>query len=313
MHSQTLDLSIVVVNYNSRDHLRKCIRSIKDSARGFTYEVIVVDNASYDGSAEMMRAEFPDIRLIANKDNVGFSRANNQGARVSRGRYVLLLNNDTLVLPEALKTMTTIMDGNPGIGLLGCRLLNTDGTLQQSFYTKIGFVNDFFRKYLVNLYEKRKNPIVGKYLEWRHSKPREVGMIKGACMFLRRQAFFDIDLMDENFFMFFEEGDLSLRIKRLGWKIFYTPEAEIVHFGGVSTAANSYKSEVEYRRSQLYFYQKHYGRGTLALIKVYLYCKLFKNHGWCFLTDWLGFKSSKTSEEIKRFNDDVLAIIRSFK
>lgn len=269
-----LDLSIVIVNYNAKAYLRKCLLSIR--GHGFTYEIIVVDNNSMDGSAEMVREEFPDVHLIANKGNKGFSPANNQGARVSRGRYILLLNNDTVVSPESLKTMLAIMEKNPGVGLLGCRLRNSDGTLQQSFGRDINFFYDFFRKYVTNLYSKWQNPLVGKYLIWRHATEKEVAWVKGACMLLRRQAFFDVDLMDENFFMFFEEVDLSIRVRELGWKVLYTPDAEIIHFGGTSTSTNNYRALIEYRRSQLYFYKKHYGKPGEMLIRLYLYAKVLK-------------------------------------
>lgn len=306
--SELLDLSIVIVNYNARVHLRNCLQSIQKTAEDFSYEIIVVDNKSWDGSAEMVREEFPHIRLIANEHNKGFSSANNQGARISHGRYILLLNNDTLALPNSLKTMISIMDKNPRVGLLGCRLSNGDGTLQQSFGRRINFFFDFFRKFITNLYSNKKNQLVGKYLEWRHSKTAEAAWVKGACMFLRRQAFFDADLMDEHYFMFFEEADLSNHLMELGWKVLYTPEAEIVHFGGASTTTNNYRALLEYRKSQLYFYRKHYGNFGEYGIRLYLYLKVVKNYLAYFIRKLLSNRDAKELEKQNQFCRELLKI-----
>ncbi|MFQ5673227.1 MAG: glycosyltransferase family 2 protein [Nitrospinales bacterium] len=274
-------LSIVIVNYNSKDYLRDCLYSIRETAANLQCEIIVIDNRSVDGSVEFIRKVFPEVILIPNKINCGFSRACNQGIKISRSPYILLLNNDTVLLPHALETMISIMEKSPGIGLLGCKLLNTDRSLQQSFGRVTGFVNEFGRKYFINLYEKHKNSLVGKFLNWTHAGEKEVAWVKGACMLLRRQAILDADLMDENYFMYMEEVDLSIRIKQLGWKIVYTPRAQIVHHGGGSTATNSYRALVEYRKSQLYFYKKHYGKSGLLKLRIYLYCKLCVNYlGW---------------------------------
>lgn len=270
-------LSIIIVNYNSKDYLKECLYSIKETAGDIEYEIIVVDNHSFDGSVKFIRQVFPEVSLVANKFNYGFSRACNQGIRVSKGKYILLLNNDTVLLSNALEEMLTIIENAPGIGLLGCKLLNADRSLQQSFGRVTSFINDFGRKYFINLYEKYGNAWVGKFLNWTHSTEKEVEWVKGACMLLRRQAIFDADLMDENYFMYMEEVDLSLRIKQLGWKVFYTPRAEIVHFGGRSTATNQYRASVEYRKSQLYFYKKHYGKAGLLKLRSYLFCKLAVN------------------------------------
>lgn len=311
MNTDTLDLSIIIVNYNAKAYLRKCIKSIEDTAREASYEIIVVDNNSLDGSVEMMREEFPQVKLIANQHNHGFSSANNQGSKVSCGRYVLLLNNDTVALPGALQSMINIMDKNPGIGLLGCRLLNGDGSLQQSFGKPINIFYDFFRKFISNLYSINKNHWVGKFLVWRHSTTKEVAWVKGACMFLRRQALFDVDLMDDKFFMFFEEADLSIRIRQLGWKIVYTPEAEIVHFGGTSTATNNIKALIEYRKSQLYFYKKHYNKMGEYWIKFYLYCKILKNFLAYYLQKLFTGKNSQRTTNLRNVYQEIFRFLQT--
>ena len=309
MQLEPLDLSIVIVNYNAKNYLRNCLLSILSIPRNFTYEIIVVDNKSLDGGVEMIKDEFSDIRLIENQSNKGFSAANNQGARVSRGKNILLLNNDTIIPSGSLETMISIMDKNPGVGLLGCRLKNGDGTLQQSFGKSINFFYDFFRKYITNLYWKRKNHLIGKYLIWRHDKSKEVAWVKGACMLVRRQALFDVDLMDENFFVFFEEVDLSLRIRQLGWKILYTPSAEIIHFGGVSTSTLQFRSLIEYRKSQLYFYKKHYGKTGETLIRLYFYAKIFKTSLLYEIKKRFTNGSSEELEFYRNYRREILDIL----
>jgi hypothetical protein len=308
----TLDLSIVIVSFNAWDYLEKCLLSIRNTVQEMSYEIIVVDNNSLDGTVGRIRSDFPGARLIANSSNVGFARGNNQGIEVARGRYVLLLNNDTEVLPGAVYTLFRIMENHPRVGLLGCRLLNTDGSLQVSFGSKISFISDFSRKYVINFYEIRKNRLVGRYLEWRHSRQREVDWVKGACMFLRRQALLDAEMLDEKIFMYTEEVDLGSRISDLGWKIWYTPEARIIHHGGISTSANSYRAQIEYRKSQLYFYSKHYGRNGELLIRAFLVAKMCRNILWWRWRDWISGEESELSRQRKLFCREVLSFARNF-
>lgn len=310
MAQQKLDLSIIIVNYNSIHYLRDCIKSIRKTTYNIRYEIIVVDNNSQDGSVGIIRNEFQDVLLIANRDNAGLSRAWNQGIRVSRGHYILLLNNDTILLPGSLDTMWKVMERSSGIGLLGCRLLNSDGSLQQSFGKVISIYNDFIQKFFINLYEQGRNPIVGKYLRWTHSTPKEVDWVKGANMMLRRETLYDVGLLDENYFMYMEEVDLSLRVKQLGWKVYYSPEAEIIHCGGGSTATNRYKAAISYRRSQLYFYKKHYGQWGLIRLKGYLYLKMGVHYSLGYIRHLFGKRDSSESQERRRFVREVLSLLR---
>lgn len=313
MTEPSTTLSIVIVNYNSKDYLRECFYSIQETAANLEHEIIVIDNHSFDGSVEFIRKVFPEVTLIANKFNYGFSRACNQGIKISKGRYILLLNNDTVLLPHALEDMIAVMEQSPGIGLLGCKLLNTDRSLQQSFGKVTGFLNEFGRKYFINLYEKYKNPLVGKFLNWAHTEEKEVEWVKGACMLLRRQAIFDADLMDENYFMYMEEVDLSIRVKQLGWKVVYTPKAQIIHHGGGSTATNSYRASVEYRKSQLYFYKKHYGKSGLFKLRAYLYCKLGMNYlGWWAVNLFKRGADSRL-EERGRCLREIFKLVREYR
>jgi GT2 family glycosyltransferase len=276
--SSSLDLSVVIVNYKSVDFLGSCIRSIKETAEDISYEIIVVDNDSQDGSDRDIRSKFPDITLIVNRDNLGFSGANNQGIKVSKGKNILLLNNDATVKPGALSRLMDSMERHPGVGLMGGKLINTDGTVQQSFGKLIPYISEFLQSKLIwNFYEIHKNRIVGLIMEKLHCQPRMVDWVKGAGMMLRREAIFDVEFLDDRFFMYFEEADLCIRLKKIGWKVYFEPGAEIVHHGGISVSKNRFRVFLECRRSQLYFYKKHYGKTGLWWIKSYLLLKLNKN------------------------------------
>jgi GT2 family glycosyltransferase/O-antigen/teichoic acid export membrane protein len=310
----SLDLSIITVNYKSTDHLMKCLESIADSVGNLSYEVIVIDNNSQDDCAERVSSQFPEAIFIANDENVGFSRANNQGIKVSKGKYILLLNNDTVVQRESLAKMHSIMERSPEIGLLGCRLVNADGSMQHSFGRMLSIVNEFGRKYIINpLLRHHKNPTIKKITDSLFSHEQEADWICGACMFLRRKALQEVRLLDEKIFLYMEDVDLGVRIKRAGWEVKYTPEATVIHFGGGSVPQNQFRTLVEYRRSQLYFYKKHYGQLGLLPLKVYLYMKMGKNFLMTFVDRLLTLKKPEELEERDRFNREIFSIIRNYR
>ena len=269
-----VDLSIIIVNFNARAYLEDCLRSIEENTRATPYETFVVDNGSADGSCEMVRLEFPWVHLIENEQNVGFSCANNQAMRLSRGEFVLLLNNDTLVLPRAIDTMVDIIRARPEVGVVGCTLRNSDMSVQISFGRMISMRNELVLKLMSDRY-KRGNRLVQRYLELRSRREHTPDWVSGACLLARAEALCAVDLMDENFFMYTEEVDLCHRIRQLGYQVLYTPHAEIIHFGGRSTETNLKKTIIEYRRSQLYFYKKHYGRSRMRAVRLYLLAKIW--------------------------------------
>lgn len=268
-----VDLSIIIVNFNSCDYLKSCLSSIREHTLVTSYETFVVDNASQDGSCEMVRREFLWARLIENENNVGFSRANNQAIRESRGEFVLLLNNDTLVLPGAIDVMVGELRSRPKVGVVGCTLRNQDMSVQISFGKMINIRNELVLKLISDRY-RRGNRLVKRYLDRRSHREHYPDWVSGACLLVRASALRAVDLMDENFFMYTEEVDLCHRIRQLGYLVLYTPAAEIIHFGGRSTETNLKKTIIEYRRSQLYFYKKHYGRGRMRIVKLYLLMKI---------------------------------------
>lgn len=262
-----LDLGIVIVSWNTRDLLRDCLRSVERS-EGVTCRVIVVDNASADGSAEMVRAEFPQVELIENPDNRGYPAANNQGLRrlgFERGgpddapRYALALNPDTVLPPDALREMVAYMDADPRAGVAGPKLVLLDGSLdlacrrsfptpEISFYRMIGLSRLFPRSRRFGRYNLT-------YLD--PDIETEVDSVVGAFMMVRREAIQRAGLFDETFFMYGEDLDWAYRIKQAGWTVKYNPRVTVTH---VKRAASrqSRRAQQEFYRAMLIFYRKHY-------------------------------------------------------
>ena len=256
------DLCVVIVSYNTRDLLRACLRSLAASlertARELDAEITVVDNASSDGTADMVRADFPSVRLIPLMENRGFAAANNLAVRLSDSRYVLLLNPDTEVLDDAPLALVRFMDAHPGVAVCGCRLLNPDRTFQHSCFRfptlPMSFLDLFPLHY--RLLESRLN---GRYPRrwYNHSFPIDHPL--GACMMVRRQAIEQVGPLDEGFFMYCEEVDWCYRMKQAGWEIYYTPDAAVIHYGGASTGQIAGPMFVTLHRSRDRFFRKHYG------------------------------------------------------
>lgn len=233
-----LDLSIIIVNWNAKEYLRDCLASIFDKENsGISFEVFMVDNASSDGSVVMTNHEFPLVKAISNNRNVGFSKANNQAIILSRGRYVLLLNPDTVVLSGCLQKMLDFMDNHPETGAAGCKILNTDGEVDyfgsaRRFPTPL--TKFFFETHMDKTFPRSK--LFGKYsmTDWARNDVREIDVLTGAFMFVRRETIDDVDLLDEDFFLLAEDIDWCYRIKEKNWKILFNPDAKIIHHLGKS-------------------------------------------------------------------------------
>ncbi|RMH71853.1 MAG: glycosyltransferase family 2 protein [Gemmatimonadetes bacterium] len=235
-----VDLSIIIVNYNTCDLLRECLSSIYENTGTLAMEVFVVDNASEDGSSSMVKTDFPQVVLIENSKNVGFAKANNQAIRRSQGRFVLLLNSDTIVVGDALPKMVRFLAETPQAGVVGCKLLNSDLTIQHTikhFPTLVNTVSRYF--YLSRLFPfSRMKMFIGtietdSYYEDIH----RVEFLLGACLMVKHQVIEDVGLLDEDFFLYGEETDWCYRIKKAGWEIFYYPHAQIIHHRGQSVKA----------------------------------------------------------------------------
>lgn len=263
-------LTISVVNINNCSLLENCLKSIFKNTYKTNFEVFVVDNASVDGSQEMVKEKFPQVRLIENNVNCGFATANNQVIKESRSKYVLLLNNDTVVLENALDKMVEFMDKNKDAGALGCKLLNPDGTLQPSCRKFPNFlVYILILLKIHRIFPKLK--VLKRYFmaDFNHNKIKEVDQVMGACLLMRRESIDDVGLLDEQFFLWFEEVDWCRRAKDKGWKIYFTPEAEITHYGGKSFyKLSNLTRQRGFNCSLLKYFKKHHSLFNVAILKV---------------------------------------------
>lgn len=253
-----IDLSILIINWNTRDLLAQCLTSIYADwpAGDGDFEVIVVDNASADGSAAMMRHCFPQAFLVENDRNAGFAAANNQAIGRSRGRYVLLLNPDTVLQPGALASLVTFMGMYPEAGAAGSMLLNPDGTLQPSCHPFPTLGGEMWRL----LHLDQLIPLaVYRMADWPLDRPRAVDSVQGASLIVRREVIDRIGALDESYFMYSEEVDWCLRIRRAGWKIYWVPASRIFHFGGQSTRQAATAMFLQLYRAKVQYFRKHFG------------------------------------------------------
>ncbi|MDB5098752.1 MAG: glycosyl transferase family protein [Cyanobacteria bacterium RYN_339] len=262
------DLSILIVNWNTRELLLACLRSITAPA-----EIVVVDNASHDGSADAVATEFPGVTLIRNDRNVGFAAANNQAYQACRGRYALLLNSDTLVPPGSLERLTAYMAAHPRVGIVGPRLEYGDGSYQISAL-RFSRPWDVYYEYarFPRLLQPAAQKAPRRLIPLSETEPTPVEYVMGAALLIRREAVDAIGLMDDAYFMYAEEVDWCFRARAAGWEIMYLPTAVITHLGGQSTAQVP-DLMLAYRfASTLRFMRLHYGPaatlGTRALLTV---------------------------------------------
>jgi GT2 family glycosyltransferase len=286
-----IDLSVVILNWNTREDLRRCLASIarnSSAQRSLTairaygevpvgdgvaasdgprIEVIVVDNDSSDGSPEMTRENFPWAKLIVNPENVGFSAGNNRGIEAAEGRYVLLLNPDTTVHPGALEALVSFADLRREAGVVGAKLLNGDGSLQYSCRAFPTLATAFFRDTpLGRLFPKNRYNRDYLLTDWDHDSPREVDWVSGAAMLLRRETLDQIGGLDESFFMYCEDMDICYRAREKGWTVLFCPDAVITHLIARASDQNVAAMLVEHHKSMLRFFRKHYAAEANPLV-----------------------------------------------
>ena len=266
-----VDVSIIIVAWNVRKLLYDCLKSVFDETRGITFKVIYVDNDSQDGSVAMVEKEFPDVEIIKNQKNEGFIRANNQAIAVAEGRYVLLLNSDTIVLDNAIAKTVWFADQNPKAAVVGCKVLNPDRTIQRTCSMYLSLLNLFLSAtYLYKIFPKSR--FFGRRLMtwWDYDTIKEVDAICGCFLLARSEAIKEVGLMNEIYFTYGDDPDWCIRFKRRGWKILFTPNAQIIHLGGQTTKQFRRKFRLQLHGSELIFirlYQKHFffARLTMAL------------------------------------------------
>jgi len=255
-----IDLSIVIVNWNVKKYLEKCLVSIFRETKNIRFEVFVIDNASQDGSAEMVRSNFPEVKLINNKKNIGFAKANNQGIKEARGEFVLLLNPDTEIIESAIEKMVKFVEENSKCGVAGCKLLNPDRTLQPSikrFPTLFSQILILLK--LHHLFPKLK-PLRNYFaLDFDYTQEQEVDQVMGAFFLTRKEVLDKVGFLDENYYIWFEEVDFCRRVEDAGWKVCYSPRARIVHHKSQSfSQLLSFKKQRIFNRSLLYYFRKHH-------------------------------------------------------
>jgi GT2 family glycosyltransferase len=269
-----IDLSIVIVTWNARDVLLPAVESIFREVRGISYEVIVSDNDSKDGSADAVEAQFPDARVLRNPANLGFAGGNNVGLKEAQGRYVVLLNSDTITHAGAFERLVSYMDAHPEVGACGPQLLNPDGSKQNCIHNFPSLLSEVVNPSLLRILLPAKFP--SKRQDY--AAPIEVEAVLGACMLLRREVLERVGLMDAGYFFFLEETDWCARIREAGWKVMHVPDAKITHLFGESTKKKvPLETRIEYLRSLYRFFRKNRGRAQEAAVVAIRLVKLAIN------------------------------------
>ena len=300
------ELSVILVNYNGRRFLEPCLESLINESLLIPLEIIFVDNASRDGSADFVERFFSSVTVIRNGKNAGFSRANNRGFAFSGADLVLFLNTDTVVEPGVLKKMVDWMKAHPDAGALGPVLYGSDDRYQVSFGGRRTLLSEILGKTLLNGRHRRKIARMARRRKSKRKKiPRvirskETVWLSGAALLVRREAFAEAGGFDENYFLYFEDIDLCYRIREEGWKVKVLPRVRIFHEGGASTAALSLRSRYYYRQSQLYFYRKHNTRASSFLLRLYLRLNLLV----------LSFKGAWKGNNGKKIRKDFYGLLK---
>lgn len=263
-------MSIVIVSWNVRELLRDCLRSITQTQGDLALETIVVDSASSDGSPEMVAAEFPQVKLIAATENVGFPRGNNMGIAKAHGRYILLLNPDTVLHENALAHMVTYLENHRDVGVVGAQLLNEDGSVQSSRRRFPTLTTAFFES--TWLQARAPQRILNRYyaLDLPDDQVADVDWVMGACLMTRQEIAQSIGGLDEGYFMYSEELDWCRRIKMAGWRVVYLPTAQVTHYQGKSSEQVVAQRHIYFNRAKLRYFRKYHGRIPTLLLRLFL-------------------------------------------
>ena len=261
-------LSIIIVTYNSRGHIDACLESLTRTPPAVDHEIVLVDNASTDGTAAALRERWPAARVIEAGGNLGFAAANNLGMRHTFGELVLLLNPDTMARSGALDRLVAVLDGRPDVAVVGPRIVDADGRAELSFGAMMSPLAELRQKMLV-VGHGRRVPLISGYVDGLTSHERRVDWVSGACLMVRRADAEAVGLMDERYFMYTEDVDFCAAIRARSRDVLFSPAAEIVHLRGRSAATAPRSTEAAYRRSQLAFYEKHHP-GWVPALRAYL-------------------------------------------
>lgn len=269
------DVTIAIINWNTRELLSECLRSLIDARSLVACEIRVVDNHSTDGSQEMVRRDFPDVELVENAGNLGFSAAANQALRQSGAKYVFVLNSDTVVDHEAIDVLIEYADHHDDVAVVGPGLLNSDGSTQISGRKFPIFRDAVMHAFLGVIWTHNRWSARYKMMDWDRKSERFVDWVSGAAMFIRRQAAKEINFFDEHFFMYVEDMDFCYRLRQKGWQVAFVPDAKVVHHIGKSSEQSSSKMIIEFQKSMYLFYSKKYQNSWRRLLKPLVIVGLF--------------------------------------
>ena len=274
-------ITLSIVNTNNRELLRRCLDTIRSTVQRPTYEVIVVDNASSDGSAEMVRSDYPEFRVICNSRREGYGSSHNRAIREATGNYVLILNEDMEMLAGAIDTMVAKADSIADLGVLGCRILNADRSLQHSCFRFPTLSQELFEAMFPYTLMLRTSRMRSKMYDWTHDEDRDVDIVLGCCMLLPRSAIERVGSFDPAFFVYSEEHDLCRRMRDAGLRVRFTPQAEMIHFGGETSKRMSLKMALIQLDSRTRFFRKHYGVLSAFLFRlIVLLGAALRSVGW---------------------------------
>lgn len=265
-----MDLSIVIVNYNTRELLMQSLESVALACSSLTAEIFVVDNGSSDGSVDAVKSRYPKVHVLSNLENRGFACANNLAIRKSKGRYILLLNSDTLVHSDTFNVIVDFMDSHKTVGASGCKVIKPDGKLdlacKRSFPTPSNSLYHLLKLDRLFPESRRFGTYNLTYLDEDEVQP--VDCLVGAFMMVRKEVISEVGMLDEEFFMYGEDIDWCYRIKQAGWGVWYVPTASIIHYKGASSKKKKNRMIYEFHRSMFIYYRKHYLRGTKSVSSI---------------------------------------------
>ena len=299
MPESSPDVSVCIVSWNVAGDLRACLDSLRAQQTPPSFEIIVADNASTDDTVAMLRADFSEANVIVNGENLGFARATNQTLAAARGRYLLMLNPDTLLPPDALARLVEVADAHPQAGIVAPRLVNLDGSLQYSCRRFPTIAAAIFRNtFLGRLFPHARSAECYVMADWDHDSLRAVDWASGACLLIRREAYEQVGPLDESFIFGSEDVDYGLRMRRAGWQVLFTPATTVVHAIGRSSSQAVVPTIVRSHRGMFRLYSKHFARNPLSRALV-----------WVGV--WLRAGALILSWELRRYLMIVRAALRS--
>jgi len=318
------ELTIIIVNYKAKKVLKDCLKSLIENYSDRNFQIIVVDNPS-DESIEGLENEFPTITFIYNTNNNGFAAGNNLGIDEALGKYILLLNPDTVVNKNSFSNMISILELNENIGVVGCKIFNKEGEVEHSTHSFPSLIKEFmhaneFLKSFIQ-YNSSLGRLFSRFIKvrafdsyWNHDSEKDVDHVTGACMMIKRKVIDEVGLLDEAFFLYTEEVEWSFRIKKAGYRIVFNPNSDIIHLFGFSTNQNVQRQTinallVERYRGMFYFFKKHYGVIKLFFLRLIVLQGFTFRLLWNFLLSGSISKDKSVLKRERKFLTQILALV----